>query len=486
MKKQNVVVIMVDQLRMDCLACYGNTQVKTPNIDKLCGEGTQFFNHFTSYPVCTPSRYSFFSGLYATEHLGWNNHCTLDENIDTFPKILRQNGYKTTAVGKMHMTPTYLDIGFDKMILAEQDGNGRFEDDYHFYLMNEEKIDAIDIIDQRKEYREKASESYFNSFGTAASDLPIKYHSTTWVRDNAVREIEMADENENNLFMFSFIKPHHPFDPPQEYLNMYKDVDIEPLKGYTEDVPTCDYNYDKGYFDHKTLNLSALKEVQRAYYAAITHIDDAVGDIIEALKQKSLYESSVIIFTSDHGDYMGFHHMMLKQNHMYDALMRIPLIICSGDGKAQKKFNLSDNTCIAQTVLSIILKEKHSSFREKTVFDDGLCAMAMNRKIKDGKTITNYMYRTQEHKLLLNGCLKNSMLFDVVNDRCEMKNLAEDVEQKGIFDKLKNLLFESILFEQCSQTRVDYKAKTTLSNDEVKLRSGKVEKYIRKKMESFR
>ena len=154
--KYNVLLIHADQLRCDCLEPYGNTQVKTPNLSLLARDGVCFDNHFCSYPVCTPSRYSLLSGLYVHQHLGWSNHCTLPPAIPTFPKILRENGWKTAAVGKMHFTPPYLDVGFDTMVLAEQNGKGRFCDDYHRELMAHGYRDTTDLIDQCSECRAHA------------------------------------------------------------------------------------------------------------------------------------------------------------------------------------------------------------------------------------------------------------------------------------------------------------------------------------------
>ena len=156
MKKPNILLIHADQLRADCLSPYGNRDVKTPAIARLAEEGTVYDQHYCVYPVCTPSRYSLLSGQYVHQHLGWGNHCTFPSGLSTFPKILRENGWRTAAVGKMHFTPTYLDMGFDRMTLSEQDGPGRFDDDYHRELMENGLIDDIDLIDQRSEFRAKA------------------------------------------------------------------------------------------------------------------------------------------------------------------------------------------------------------------------------------------------------------------------------------------------------------------------------------------
>ncbi|NQT87781.1 sulfatase-like hydrolase/transferase, partial [bacterium] len=118
MTRPNILLVHGDQHRYDCLGAAGNPDVHTPHLDKLAAEGVRFDHSYCPYPVCTPSRYSLLSGLYTNEHRGWSNRCTLAPEIDTFPRILRKAGYRTAAVGKMHFTPTYLDVGFDRMFLA--------------------------------------------------------------------------------------------------------------------------------------------------------------------------------------------------------------------------------------------------------------------------------------------------------------------------------------------------------------------------------
>ena len=104
--RPNVLVLHVDQLRIDCLGAYGNPDVKTPNIDQLATDGVRYTNSFCAFPVCTPSRYSLLSGRYVHQHAGWDNRSTLAPEIATFPKVLREAAYHTKAVGKMHATPT--------------------------------------------------------------------------------------------------------------------------------------------------------------------------------------------------------------------------------------------------------------------------------------------------------------------------------------------------------------------------------------------
>ncbi|MCK5861165.1 MAG: sulfatase-like hydrolase/transferase, partial [Candidatus Hydrogenedentes bacterium] len=209
----NILLIHADQHRMECLGAYGNPDIRTPHIDGLAKEGIRYENSFCPYPVCTPSRYSLLSGQYVHDHCGWTNHCTLSPEIATFPKILRDAGYTTRAIGKMHFTPTYLDVGFDTMTLAEQDGPGRWDDDYHRELMAAGLVDVNDLEDQVREYRRHARPEYWETFGALPSNLPEKWHTTSWVGTHAAAALENWNGN-GNLLMTGFVKPHHPFEPP--------------------------------------------------------------------------------------------------------------------------------------------------------------------------------------------------------------------------------------------------------------------------------
>jgi arylsulfatase A-like enzyme len=161
--RPNILIVHADQHRYDCLGAYGNPDVRTPNIDALAADGVRYENSFCCFPVCTPSRYSLITGLYVHQHLGWNNRCTLPAGLPTLPRILRNAGYHTKAVGKMHYTPTYLDVGFEEMVLAEQDGPGRYDDDYHRWLRAEGLCDRIDLMDQVQEYRQLAPPRYWET-----------------------------------------------------------------------------------------------------------------------------------------------------------------------------------------------------------------------------------------------------------------------------------------------------------------------------------
>jgi len=426
-KRPNVLVIHVDQHRIDCLGAYGNRQVETPNIDSLAGDGVRYDNSFCPYPVCTPSRYSLITGLPVFEHRGWTNHSTLPPGTETFPNLLRRAGYRTKAVGKMHYTPTYADVGFDEMELAEQNGPGRWDDDYHRYLQDRGLVDRNDLEDQLREYRDHAPKEYWETFGALESNLPEEHHSTTWIGERAVETVQGWSAGRPGMLMVGFIKPHHPFDPPRRWAEKYDPDEMSILPGWIDEPLQRDLEFNRGYFPNADLTPAALRRVTAYYYATISQIDWHVGRIIEVLKRKRIYDSTMIVFTSDHGEYMGFHHMVLKGNHMYDPLAKVPLIVKypGGNGAGTTSAGLVSNVDLAPTILNAAGVSPA----------DGMKGLDLAKAPDDREVVfceygrgNPTMARTREKKLIVMGPKRGSrnLFFEFNNDPMEMDDLGGD------------------------------------------------------------
>jgi arylsulfatase len=459
---------LADQHRYDCIGAYGNNDIITPSIDNLAEDGILYKNSFCSFPICTPSRYSLFTGLYTHQHLGWTNHCSIPSSMPTFPKILSQAGYRTKAVGKMHFTPTYLDLGFDEMILAEQDGVGRYDDDYHRYLENKGEVDRIDLMDQLSEYRQNAPQEYWDSYGAMKSNLTEKDHSTTWIADRAMEEIENWS-GDSNMLMVGFIKPHHPFDPPEPWSDMYDPNKLSLLPGWLEECLPQDIDKHKGYFPHEKLSEDALRKVMAYYYAAISHIDYYVGRMIDLLKSKGIYDNTLIIYTSDHGEYMGFHHLLLKQNFMYDPLMKIPLII-KYPAQSKKGENF-EGMVVNLDLTTLIIKQAGCQPAEQMQGID-LNKDGKGRDFIFAESYGEYMVRSKTRKLLFCADKEKSQFFDLEQDPLETVNLFYDARYKEEIQEYINVLLKWMLFEARTPTYLDENShinsreNVPLSNDE--------------------
>lgn len=444
----NVLLIISDQHRADCLGCYGNAEVKTPSIDELAADGVVHEQCFTTFPVCTPARYSLLTGLYAHQHLGWTNRSSIPPALDTYPRLLKKEGYETACVGKMHFTPTYADVGFDEMILAEQDGPGRLDDDYHRYLRDLGLIDAIDVQDQVGSERAKAPPSYHESFGTGLSNLDERYHSTTWIGDRACEVLERW-EGDGHLLVASFIKPHHPFDPPREWADLYDPGAVTLLPGWTDACLPGDLAFHKGFFDYTRLTPGTARLVLARYYATISQVDHHVGRMINVLRRKGLYDDTLIIYTADHGEYMGHHHLLLKANYMYDPLVRVPLVVKhpGGGGAGTRRPDLASIVDITATILDAAGAGIPQALWEtaRPLAEPGRDAVFA----EDDRG--NYMVRTPAAKLLLCQAPAASRFFDLVADPFELVNVIDEPGRAADVARLKTMLLEWLAFSARSR-----------------------------------
>ncbi len=462
--RPNILIILADQHRFDCLGSAGNGEVRTPHLDGLAADGVRFENCFCPYPVCTPSRYSMLSGVPVHEHRGWSNLSTPAPGTVLFPQLLRQAGYRTDAVGKMHFTPTYLDAGFERMVLAEQNGPGRWDDDYHRDLRQAGLIDRVDLEDQEEPWRSDAPADYWRTFGARVSDLPEESHSTSWIGERAMEVLRTwsgpsvpsgaeasgrgpggvtGDDTTQSasgggggghLLMVGFIKPHHPFDPPARWAEMYDPEAISILPGWTGRVPPDDQAANRGYFPNDALGEPALRRVTAYYYATISHMDYHVGRMIELLKQRGLYDDTLIVFAADHGELLGFHHLLLKGGWMYDPLVRVPLIVKFPRQRSagQRRAGLASLLDIAPTVLAQAGVPGPPTMKGLDLSSDEpgraiVFAEVRRRAVgTQGEHDLHVMARTPTRKLILAHPRQRSRLFDLECDPREMTSLLAD------------------------------------------------------------
>ena len=451
--RPNILIIQADQHRSDCLGAYGNVDIQTPHIDALAQDGVRYDQSFCPYPVCTPSRYSFLSGLYVRQHLGGSNHCTLPAGLPTFPKLLRQAGYRTKAVGKMHLTPTYHDVGFDDMLLAEQNGAGRYDDDYHRWLRQRGQTHLVDLMDQEREYRQHAPSQYWDRVGALESDLDEAHHSTTWIAERALEELATWKEG-GHLLMASFIKPHHPFDPPAPWSRMYDPDALSLLPGYTPAPLPPDLNFSPGYFPNRDMTEVKIRRAMAMYYATISQIDHHVGRMVRQLRERGLYDNSLILYNSDHGDYMGYHHLLLKGNYMYEPLIKVPLII---KFPRQERAGTASASLVNTIDAAPTLLGRAGCPVPSTMQGLDLADPEANRDVvfaESGRG-QSFMVRTQKRKLLLCRQDRQSQFFDLETDPHELTNRYTDADCQEEIDQMRRALADWALFGAAAPVHLD-------------------------------
>lgn len=430
-KRPSILLIMADQMRQDALGCYGNHDVQTPNLDRIASGGVKFNNAYTVQPLCSPARYSTLTGKFPkTLGLTTNNEY-VSESVDNFVRVLHDSGYKTGCFGKMHFTPVYGQYGFDVMKLAEQNGDGWKIDDYHAHLKERGLTDWWDLWDQQAEYRKEAPDIYWETYGAKGSDIPEEYYSTTWIADQTIDFIEKQSEREPFLAWMSFVKPHHPFDPPKPYDSMYdpNQLTLLPNEEAWKDKPllTADGRDPRvGYFDAREQTDADRLNIMSLYYGSITHIDYHIGRVLECLEGKGMLEDTIIIVVSDHGDYLGQFGLFLKSpNIPYDALVKIPFIVAAPDvsrgTSSQALVSLVD---IYPTLMALVGLQTGSSTDGKNL--EPLLrgeASAVRDYIEVESREANAI-RTEQYKYLRSRAGFGDELYDVENDPFELNNLG--------------------------------------------------------------
>lgn len=385
------LVIMTDQHRWDWLGCNGHPVVKTPNIDRIASRGTSFDQYFVASPVCMPNRASFMTGRFPTVHGLRYNGCHLPIEAHTFVDVLRAGGYRTAAIGKSHLQPMIGrkvpdkdDAGpiaeawavNDSLYEQEQPKQYLGEDPYdipspyygydHVDMVTHHGTEAGGHYRQwlRRTYPEVAKDPMrglphnYTVPQALRPDMPEDAYSTFYIRDRAAEYLKDQAGSEKPLFTFvSFPDPHHPFNPPGKYWDMYSPEEFELGTRYADHkvppVPlaTLRKDYEAGTPPAaRTFSFMAseqhLREAMALTAGMITMIDDAVGEVLAALEASGRADNTVVIFTSDHGDYLGDSDLLLKGPWMRESITKVPLIWSDPANTAQP----ARSTALASTV----------------------------------------------------------------------------------------------------------------------------------------
>jgi arylsulfatase A-like enzyme len=306
-QRPNLLVIQTDQLSSWALSCYGGHLVPTPHIDALAEEGVRFDNFFANSAVCTPSRGSFLTGRYPHSHGAYRNGEALNEDEITIASVLSGHGYATGYAGKWHLD------GVGYRIVPKDKAMG-FEDCR--YMIN-------------GHYKEVCEDAQGDLHISANIGNETTY-MTDWLADKTVQFLEQAPQ-QPFFFMVSFPDPHQPFKVRAPYDTMFSpDAMTIPASFYQERLPDWadeDEWGRKRYFPlDRPHREQALRHIMAQYCGEVKCIDDNVGKIVRCLKQMGLFDNTLIVFTTDHGEYMG-EHGLLEKNNLYETAYRIPLIM---------------------------------------------------------------------------------------------------------------------------------------------------------------
>lgn len=474
--QKNVLVIMCDQLRKDCLGCYGNTAIHTPNIDALAKESVQCVRNYAANPICMPNRLTLFSGMYPKNHGIWTNGLLIKDEGYTLMHHLQQNGYQTASIGKIHFEPTgcAADCG-SKESNAWWNANPD-ADNFHGPFWG---FDYIELIDNHQGigghmkkwfYAHGGKDEMFSGKDhtleriTGPDSVPKELHSSAFVGIRTCNYLtEIRDKNKPFFAVASFPDPHHPFTSPQECYDQVKYRHLQPPVGDPEDLKTRPARYQQQY--QGAWDRSGVHEISQPNgiseelarertlhtYAMIELIDEYVGKILTTLKEQGLWENTIVVFTSDHGELLGDHGLWTKGPFFYEGLISTPLLVKAPKMKAGICDEMISAVDFAPTLcdmLELPIPFYMDGISQKNTLLGGLAVREQCMlEYRNG-----YFENDLNHKVLITKDFKYALcqtgeeeLTDLSADPQERKNIAADEQYSMQKQKMKEALLMEML-----------------------------------------
>jgi arylsulfatase A-like enzyme len=324
---------MADQWHADCLGLV-RKQVRTPNLDRLAGEGVRFARAYCNNPVCAPSRATFITGQYPHTHgiLGNDVRDLADRNEQTMGAVFRRTGYQTALIGKSHMVGAWDREGFEYVRycdLCDCDRNDPLLNHYFRYLYDHGLAQEYDLGTLKPDHPGSNVRAF-------VSPIPEEHSLETWTGDEALRFLQGRDERRPFFVHLSFQRPHEPYTVPCDSGLLYDPDTIELPAGWVDLFERRFAGKPEkmrqlaervGGFPYVPKDVADLRRQLAFYYSLITRIDGQIGRVLDYLKQTGEYENTVIAFVADHGDFAGDHGLVNKNIGIYESIHRIPFLL---------------------------------------------------------------------------------------------------------------------------------------------------------------
>lgn len=505
-KRPNVVVIVADQMRHDMLSLAGGPfSSVTPNLDALAKRGIRFANAFSANPTCMPNRASIATGRWPSVHGTRTNGITFDQNAETFMRALRRSGYSNHAIGKLHhqvMGWVWEDYQIEEMRMrnpetlaglrdAVRRGEGDWQnwenaqrhrekfidmpDDYygfehvdlvvghgdrpsgHFAHWAEAKGVNLDELAGWKNSTERSQ----NVEEVFVSAVPAELHPNAFIVEKFKERLKAAVQEEDPfLFFVSFPDPHHPFAPPKNWFEKWRNKDISVPAEFFMHSENAPQHIRAMYAATGSENMDStmtwapteiqMMDILRAQLAQIEFMDSALGELLDSLEDQGVAENTYIIFTGDHGDLMGEHGLMLKHFVHYDAVTRVPLIIAGPGISPRVDERLVSSVDLAPTVIKLAqalpylgiqgrdLLAELPNWRSALIVEEdqpfGIEGLPGPVKIR---TLV-----TEDYRLTVYGGSEEGELYDRSHDRSDLENVYEtaDSERAEAYERLAHEL----------------------------------------------
>lgn len=471
---KNVLLITSDQQHYSTLGSV-NPKIHTPSLDRLAREGTRFDRAYCGNPLCSPSRSSIITGMYPSTHGCWTIGVKLPEDVPTIGDHLNRRGYATSLIGKAHFQPLAsrpgsesiecqpilrdLDFwrqfhgpfyGFSRVELARMHTNESHAGQHYAIWMEERGLknwrDYFDPWPRPAGYQPKPSPSCW--------DLPEPLHYNYWIAERTIANIEQAvKEGRPFLSWASFFDPHYPQITPEPWYSMYRADDMEPGElhpGEMDRMPPPhkltqqskpDYSWwqegqhNHGYHSHaRARDRAWLRQMQAVYYGMVSFTDKTVGLILDALDRLGVADDTVVVYSSDHGDFLGQHGLHMKGAFHYEDLIRVPMLVrCPGQVPAgAASDSLQSLVDLAPTFLDALglpIPGEMQGLSQWSTWRDPARPVRDHVLVENRHQPTRVHLRTyvnKRYKLTLYRGQSYGELFDLEQDPGEVRNCWDD------------------------------------------------------------
>jgi len=441
---KNVLLIICDQMRGDCLGIAGHPDVKTPYLDMLAANGLRYENAYTPCPSCIAARAALMTGMTPrhNKRVGYADGIRWDYE-HTLAGEMTKAGYQTQCIGKMHVHPLRNSLGYQNIEL--HDGylhyyrdvnkpyyeNQRVADDYSWWLKNELGVEA-DITESGLEC---------NAFMARPWPYDEKYHPTNWVTDRCLDFLRRRDRDKPFFLTASYVRPHPPFDAPQPFFDIYKDkeLDSSPVGDWAYPLPTEPCSYDSACGSNEP---EMIRQGKVGYYACISHLDNQIGRLLDGLVANNLFYDTLIIFVSDHGE-MLFDHHLFRKARAYEGSANVPLII-KGAGKTGVCSDVVSLYDIMPTILSAVGADIPETVDGIDILSDKIKSREYIHGEHSGGDVGNQFIVTSHDKYIWHMQSGRELYFNLDKDPNELHNAISDVEYADRIAYLRSKLIKEL------------------------------------------
>lgn len=485
--RPNILFITADQQRGDCYGFRGR-KVQTPHLDLLASEGTSLETVVTPCVVCQPARASILTGLLPRTHGVHDNGIDLDPELGEkgFAGSLSAAGYHTAKIGKAHFSTYHVFeetgrpesipgsakvppgwrgpyMGFDHAELVLVGHNWWLPEQPPRGLAYEEWYYSDGRGEMKNKLLWQSARDHKGAPQVWSSKLPVAWHNSTWIADRAIDYLK-RDHDQPFCLWVSFPDPHHPFDAPEPWASLHRPEDVDLPEHRSRDfskrpwwhqaaceseIPSEHAEIRQKYSRMPELSDDHLREVIANTYGQIALIDHSVGRILTALEEQGLADNTYIVYTADHGDWLGDHGLVLKGPMPFEGLLNVRAIVKGPDVpvgavKDQPLSTLDLGATFMDWAGVESLMPIHGKSMRDVISGDGTRDGALSEwELLPGRVGVGLSLRTvrsRTAKLTMDLKSGAGEMYDLTSDPAELDNIFDDPAHAALRDKLTAIL----------------------------------------------